>query len=398
MSQMLGPVVRDDLLLMVIYLAGWLVVYALARLLKSERYGLSSTPLYLMFRTKVFNRLLESISLKHQLFWRIFWNAGILVGIGLMVYIIYQLIVNSFNFLYQTEKAASIQPILPLPGVTITWETFPYLILAISIVLLTHEAAHGIASLIDGVPLKSTGAFFALIVFGGFVEPDEDKLNGSPSSTKLRVFAAGSFVNLVLGLFFLFLLANFTTTITPFYSTVTSGVAIGGLIDGSPAQEAGITPGDVLKVINGTHITSVSNLRGYMSAVGPGKVLRISTQRGEFVLTTKRSMENASQGLIGISGLSDKIAYVPKFPILPSTLPLHVLKSEFWLAIVLLSVALINMLPLYPFDGDKYLDTLLNHFGVKKSKAIRTVASTFCLGLLGLNFALSFITFGFVRF
>ena len=74
------------------------------------------------------------------------------------------------------------------------------------------------------------------------------------------------------------------------------------------------------------------------------------------------------------------------------------LHAEFWLSIVLVSVALINMLPMYPFDGDKFLEAVLGIFGVQRTKPIRTVANVAAYSLLILNIGLSFVRFGFLRY
>ena len=152
-----------------------------------------------------------------------------------MAFIFYQLATNLLNLFYRTQQAVSIQPIVPLPGVFVSFETFPYLVFALSVVVVTHELSHGIASLADHVPLKSTGAFFAHVLMGGFVEPDEEKLNQAKDITKLRVFAAGSFTNAVLGVLCILLLVNFSATITPFYTVTSTGVAI-GLSPGQPPR------------------------------------------------------------------------------------------------------------------------------------------------------------------
>ena len=104
-----------------------------------------------------------------------------------MAYAIYQLGLNLFNLLFHVEAATSVQPVIPLPGLTISWESFPYLVLAISLVLATHELAHGIATRVDNVPLKSAGVFIAVVLFGGFVEPDEEQLEKASNQTKMRV-------------------------------------------------------------------------------------------------------------------------------------------------------------------------------------------------------------------
>src|SRR5207245_3798946 len=85
---------------------------------------------------------------------------------------------------------------VPLPGLTIGWDIFPYVLFAIAVLLIPHEVAHGIASVLDRVPLKSSGVFMAVFLPGGFVEIDEENLAKRKARTRLRVFAAGSFTNI----------------------------------------------------------------------------------------------------------------------------------------------------------------------------------------------------------
>lgn len=107
---------------------------------------------------------------------------------------------------------------------------------------------------------------------------------------------------------------------------------------------------------------------------------------------------NASHALIGISGLTDLIVYDPKLPFLSSAFPDILLHAEYWLSVVLVSVALINMLPMYPFDGDKFLETALNVLGIQKTKVIRSGFNTLAYALLFLNVGLSLLRFGFLRY
>jgi membrane-associated protease RseP (regulator of RpoE activity) len=110
---------------------------------------------------------------------------------------------------------------------------------------------------------------------------------------------------------------------------------------------------------------------------------------------TASDPNNSTRAVIGISDLTDYVLYQPKFSFLSSGLPNVLLRAEFWLSIVLVSVALINMLPIYPFDGDKFLDTLLNVFGVRKTKQIRSFANAAAFSLLILNIGFSLVRFGF---
>ena len=314
-----------------------------------------------------------------------------------MIYISYLLARNLVNLFVKSPQATSIQPIVPLPGIGVSFETFPYLVLALSVVVITHELSHGIASLVDKVPLKSTGAFFAHVLMGGFVEPDEEELAKSKAITRLRVFAAGSYTNVVLGIFFTILLVSFPTTIAPFYNVVQSGVNIGSISPKLPANSTGLRAGDVLTSINGTSIPSIDALRTYMNDVTPGQVVVLGTNQGTFSVRTAPDSANASHALIGIGGLTNNIVYESRFGNLPGELPPVLLHAEFWLSVVLVSVAMINMLPMYPFDGDKFLETALNVVGIKRTKEIRTVANAVAYSLLLLNISFSLLQFGFMR-
>lgn len=382
----------------IVYLAIWLVISTAWWGFKAERFGISGLPIYLLYRTTRFNRFIDRISAISPRAWRTIWNLGIVLGVGSIVYIFYELAWNLLNLFFRTEQAVSIQPIVPLPGLFVSFETFPYLVLALSVVVASHEISHGIASLADHVPLKSAGLFFAHVVMGGFVEPDEEKLNQAKNATKLRIFAAGSSTNIILGILCIVLLSNFPATIAPFYAITASGVQIGSIPQNLPAYSSGLQAGDIVTSINGTEISGIADLRSYMSKVSPGQLIVIGTQTGSYVVRTGSDQTNSSRALIGISGLTDLIVYNPKLPFLSSEFPDILLHAEYWLSVVLVSVALINMLPMYPFDGDKFVDTALSALGIRRTKGIRSALNGAAYGLLILNVGLSLIRFGFLRY
>jgi membrane-associated protease RseP (regulator of RpoE activity) len=135
-----------------------------------------------------------------------------------------------------------------------------------------------------------------------------------------------------------------------------------------------------------------------MSDVTPGTKIIVGTPRGAFPIKTGPDPSNSSHAIIGIGGLTDDIVYNPRFPGLSSEFPPILYHSEFWLSIVLVSVALINMLPMYPFDGDKFFETALNVFGVTRTKEIRTAANILAYSMLILNIAFSVLRFGFLKY
>jgi membrane-associated protease RseP (regulator of RpoE activity) len=381
-----------------VYLAVWGIISVAWWGVRAERFGVSGLPFYLLYRTTRLNKWIERISAIAPNAWRTIWNLGIAIGVGSMMYIFYQLLLNVMNLFARSQQAVSVQPIVPVPGVFVSFETFPYLVLALSVVVASHELSHGIASLADHVPLKAAGLFFAHVLMGGFVEPDEETLNRAKSVTKLRIFAAGSTTNIILGVFCVLLLSNFAATIAPFYNVVPAGVQIGSVPQNLPAYSSGLKAGDIVTSINRTKISSIADLRNAMSGVTPGQHIVLGTQNGSYIVKTGSDQSNSSHAIIGISGLTDYIAYVPKLPFFSSGFPDVLAHAEYWLSVVLVSVALINMLPMYPFDGDKFLDTILNLFKIPGAKGIRSALNAAAYGLLFLNVGLSILRFGFLRY
>jgi len=381
-----------------IYVAVWAVICVLWWVLKGEKYGITGLPFYVIYRTNRLNNGIKRMSTWKPTLWRTTWNLGIVVGVGSMVFAFYYFLQNLLNLFYKTPKAAPVQILVPVPGLGVSFETFPYLALALSVLLVTHELSHGIASLAERVPLKSVGAVFVHVVMGGFVEPDEEKLNQARNATKLRVFAAGSFTNVVLGIIFILLLANFSATIAPFYNVVGSGVNIGSVPANLPAYSSGIQAGEVVTGINGTKVSGITDIQHFMSPVHPGEVIVLQTNNGTFTVRTTTDPSNSSHALIGIGGLTDLIIYQPKVPLLSSNLPITLSRAEFWLSGLLVSVGVINMLPIPVLDGDKFLETALNLLGLKRTKELRMVVGGAALAILALNIGLSLLRFGFLRY
>jgi len=134
-----------------------------------------------------------------------------------------------------------------------------------------------------------------------------------------------------------------------------------------------------------------------MRRISPDMRITVSTLRGNFRIVTEADPKNSSRGIMGVTPLRDFITYSSRFPLLPDSLPYHLLRVEFWTSIVFVSVAIINMLPLYMFDGDRFLETLLKALGVGRTREVRIFATGVSLAILGLNFAFSILRFGFIK-
>ena len=375
----------DPYIPLLYYLAIWVVIYALAVLLKADKHGIIAKPYYLMLKTVVFNSWIEKIGGRLRRGWLTFFDIGAAMGVGFIVLIIYSLITNAFNLFSRSSQSGPTLLIVPLPGLTIGWDIFPYVLLAIAVLLIPHEVGHGIASVLDRVPIKSSGVFMAVFLPGGFVEIDEENLAKRKARTKLRVFAAGSFTNIATFALVLILAAAL------FVST-SSGAQITGFTNGSPAQAAGIPQWSVITAVNGTQVLQTRDLGNFMVRANPGALVLVQVSTGQtYPVITGKSETNSSRAILGVIN-QDYHSTRNQFLSPASTYQLNT--AFFWLGLILPNVALVNMLPLFPFDGDRYLDTLMEILGLKNRKPLRMVASVVSLGLLLSNIVLSYILFG----
>src|SRR5438552_4248025 len=383
MSSLLDPYIP-----LLEYLGVWLVIVGIGLLVKADKYGVIVKPYYLMLRTSVFNSWMQKLGGKFRRAWLTYFDIGAAMGLGLLAFIIFSLVLNALNLFNRSSQAGPTLLIIPVPGVTISWEIFPYILISIAVLLIPHEAAHGIASVLDKVPIKSSGVFMAVFLPGGFVEIDEEDLAKRNALTKLRVFAAGSFTNgVTFGVVLLLLFALF--------QTAPAGVLVTGFTPGSPAAEAQLPQWSVITGLNATTVRQIHDVANYMYKVNPGSLVQVRLNDGQvFNITTGRSDTNSSRAILGIYNRD----YVPlRYDFLSRQSQYQLYYGVFyWLVIILPNVALINMLPMVPFDGDRYFDTLLGILGVKHTRPFRTIASVVSLGLLLSNLILSFVLFGTV--
>ena len=110
----------------------WFIVYLLGRYFKvDERFDWTLGPLFLLMRTKLFNKIIKRIAKKYARFWRVFGNISIFFGLLMMLASIGLLIFSLTNFFIPIIPVEGPTVGLIIPGVTISFKTFLYLIIPI---------------------------------------------------------------------------------------------------------------------------------------------------------------------------------------------------------------------------------------------------------------------------
>ena len=330
------------------------------------RWGVTLEGPVVMLRTEKFNKVIERIGSKYKKLITLISYISILVGVYLLAVGIYFIHVNLLAIIFKSPTAAPVAPVLP--GITIGLESLPYFVLAAAIVLIPHEFAHGIFASAFNVSIKSAGLLLAIILFGGFVEPDENEFEEISLSRKIRVFSAGSFANF---LTFILLILVFTNAM------IASGVLVNSTLEGYPANEV-LRAGDIIIKMNETEVKSLQELIVFMKNTKPGDVVKLTVVRnGDIVNVHIRLVSdprNSTKGFMGASfnDFYSLVFFRDSFSDLARSFSIEVYKILIWSIVATQSIAVINMLPIYPFDGGQVVNAVIEKF-IKNEKN-RTIA------------------------
>ena len=123
----------------------------------------------------------------------------------------------------------------------------------------------------------------------------------------------------------------------------------------------------------------------------PRQNLTFSTDRGDKIITvgTNPSTGNASFGILYSN-------YYPCILEISPAVTFNLYMFLNWLSLISGSVAIFNMLPLYPFDGEKFVYYSLENIIKKRLREVRIFYNIVCLGLIALNIALTFVKYGLI--
>jgi membrane-associated protease RseP (regulator of RpoE activity) len=376
-------------------------IILLAFLVYTRRKRIEFHGILLLYRTKRFRNMIDTIAQKFPRLWKIVGTIGIIVAFYFMASGMLYLIESAMLIHSGEIKEATVKLVLPgvAPQTSIGYAyifiPFWIWILTVFLILLPHELSHGIMARVERVRLKSVGLLLFLIFPGAFVEPDERQLERRKVISKLRIFAAGSFANIVVSILAFSLASSL-------WNPLVDGVMIEKVIENSPAEAAGIKPGMKLQAINGIPVSN-GDFKVYsnfvLSGVKPEKVvaglsvlqvltngtfrnytfspgdnITLTLDGKNYTITLSSHPEDPTKPFIGISTTLAGGGFDFLFPFLAV------------LSIISFAVAVINILPLYPLDGGRMIKALLESINKESADDITRMISIFTFVLLVYSF------------
>jgi membrane-associated protease RseP (regulator of RpoE activity) len=165
-----------------------------------------------------------------------------------------------------------------IPGVN---QFIPFtlpVILAIAVTIAIHELGHGILCRIEGILVKSMGVLLFIVPIGFFVEPDEEELERTPPVPKSRMFGAGITNNLVLGFACFGVLVLLLGAVAP-----VPGPIIYMLQGDSPAYNASVPLGSVIREVNGQTVATIGDISKLLNGTRPGDSISLTVLPSEVV-------------------------------------------------------------------------------------------------------------------
>jgi membrane-associated protease RseP (regulator of RpoE activity) len=375
----------------------------IAKASKLDKHGFEIKPYSLTYKNQNVQLILTKLLNRTLLATRIFANTSVVLGFVMMGVAFWYLISNLSNFFVKPESFAAMTVLIP--GVTIqSSNNIINFLLAVPIVLVMHEGAHGIVATLEKIKIKTGGFAVFIALFAGFVEPDEEEFAKAKQISRLRVIGAGATSNILFS-FVIAALLLFNPSfalIMPdqirqgFYKEPL-GVPIVSVTEGSGAEKAGLLKDDIITAINGVNIILPQDFAKVKLKPGDTAMVTVirSGQTLQIPVVATPSKDDPQKGMLGILR-----AALPSYqPIVPYYI--HWSPEAFmfllWLWMLSFFIGIFNMLPLPILDGGKFIHSIIEKRMSESALKVTMLSLYVCTFVLfGLNIGLSAVKSGFI--
>ena len=350
----------------------------------------------LLIRTQSFMRLYDRLGAfrtSRVISWAALVGMPVVAAFGL--FLIFNSLLALLTIPEAREGARELSPLahILLPGVNPYLPIF-YGWVGLIAAIVVHEGAHGVIARSLKLRVKSSGLlFFLAIPIGAFVDVDEEELKRAAAKDSVRVMAAGPGANTAIGLVCLIGLLITVSGLTP----VIDGLYIAEVIEGRPAEEAGLLAGDIITMVDDNRIITIDDFRAVTEDKGPSDSVLVTVARGEMWgdrLSVPVNLTEDDEGrpiigvLLGELLIEQRLKFYqrlsaesflvyfqpPTLARLPFSESLRSFYAHpigdnwyvmanifFWVWFVNVNVAIFNSLPIVPLDGGRAFESLLKY-------------------------------------
>ncbi len=372
--------------------SGFIIVIAM--LIYGDRKKVKLEGIIFIRRTQKGRDFIDNVARGASGFWRKISYIGIALAVILMIGGSLLLISQAYQVLSGAQGGVKL--LLPgpvstpvnAPGVfVVPWWIW---VIGIAVVIIPHEFMHGIMCRIDKVRIKSVGWLLLFVIPGAFVEPDEKQLRKMSKKTKLRVYAAGSFANMIVAALVLIVFAVF------FFATVKPAGVLVATIPGSPAYNASLN-GSIIS-IDGQDVRGNPDISHILSQHKPGDTVEVRTAAvlgavpsfvpdnivpGAAAAIDKNSVTSYNIALgthpegggafLGVSPVAIAVALGVSLATYSAIATLLL-----WMFVFSFGIGLVNLLPIKPLDGGLVFEELVGG----RKRVVRAVSVFMLLVLL----------------
>jgi membrane-associated protease RseP (regulator of RpoE activity) len=359
----------------------------LVALILNDRKNVKLEGIIFIRRTIKGRKFINSVAHKRPVFWGRMAVIGVVIGIITLVAGTAFLVSQGYDIL-AGSKESGVKLLLPgpvsqpvnAPGVfVVPWWIW---VVGVAAVIIPHEFFHGIMCRLDKIKIKSVGWLLLFIIPGAFVEPDEKQLQKSKRRTKLKVYAAGSFANILVALVVFAILAlSFPLLFSNagvFVKTNNTGFSVFD-INGTPVHDRN----DFLNALSNVQINDTIKMTiappSYVvpkfSGIIPEPVMTLSMQESKTINVTIMHVPESIETMqaMGFVFGAENVRYYYDITIL-----------LLWVYLFSLGVGMVNMLPIKPLDGGLLFEEITGKF-TKSAKIITKIVTVVVLLILIFN-------------
>ncbi len=365
-------------------------VLALAALIYKDRKKVKLEGVMFIRRTQRGRDFIDRTAQRHRGFWGKWATLGLIIGIPVMalgsVYLFSQAAT-----IVQGGAEGGVRLLLPgpvsqpvnAPGIfVVPWWIW---IIGIAAVIIPHEFMHGIVCRLDKIKIKSVGWILLIVIPGAFVEPDEKQLQRAKRSTRMKVYAAGSFANLVVAFaIILIFVVSFAALFQP------AGLFV-QTVDGGPANQSGLFGS--ITAIDGRPIRSMEDLSMALQQHKPGDSVNVRAAPNNILIPTFDSLIPRPVAATDLKGEKEYLVTLAEHPeekgkaymgVAPQMKAYKFGGDIFayqsvsiillWIFVFSFGIGLVNLLPIKPLDGGLLFEEIVGHFTPRTKGIVKGVS------------------------